>query len=77
MTKSSHNVVKLPKCVQNLVSRIRINMNKLLLARGNWIIYNRLPIGICLYLNTLSSDMSITILLKSTGLQLSITNFYL
>ena len=72
MTKSSHNVKKITQNVsQHFGLRIHINLKKLLLARGNWIIYNRLPIGIYLYLNILNNDMSITILLILMGLQLS------
>ena len=69
ITKSSHNVEKLRKtCIGILVLRNNINMKKLLHARGNWIMYDRLPIVMYLYLNTLSNDMSITIILILTGL---------
>ena len=59
MTTSSHYVEELRKmCLRIFVLRILINMKKLLHDRGNWIIYNRLHIGIYLYLNTLNNDMS-------------------
>ena len=69
MTKSSHNVEYLRKMCLRILVLIHINKKKLLLARGNWIKYNRLPI--CIILSTLNNDMSITTLLILTSLQLS------